>query len=88
MFCEDWKHCQIENSPRAFDQALLAGFNRYGNGTAGKSNVGKTYGAHAGAMNTGFLDGHVESSKSVEVNKDEIYINVWDSGTITSKANN
>ena len=88
MFCEDWKHCQIENSPRAFDQALLAGFNRYGNGTAGKSNVGKTYGAHAGTMNTGFLDGHVESSKSVEVNKDDTYINVWDSGTITSKANN
>jgi prepilin-type N-terminal cleavage/methylation domain-containing protein/prepilin-type processing-associated H-X9-DG protein len=88
MFCEDWKHCQIENAGRGFDQALIAGFNRYSNGGAGKSNVGKTYGAHAGAMNTGFLDGHVESSKSVEVNKDEIYINVWDSGTITSKANN
>ena len=39
-------------------------------------------------MTTGFMDGHVEQAKAMEVNKDETYLNVWDSGTITSKANN
>ena len=39
-------------------------------------------------MTTGFMDGHVEQVKAVEVNTDGIYYNVWDSGTISSKANN
>ena len=89
MFAEDWKHVSVDGADnRSFDQALIAGFNRYSNGGASKTNVGKTYGAHSGTMNTSFLDGHVESAKAIEVNKDDLYINVWDSGTISSKANN
>ena len=93
MFCEDWKHTQVDGlSDRAEPRAMISGFNKYGingNGNhATKTNVGKTYGPHAGTMNTGFMDGHVESSKAVEVNKDESFINVWDTGTIVSKANN
>ena len=34
------------------------------------------------------LDGHVEQLKSLEVNKDGVYFNVWDEGTIVSKSNN
>jgi len=34
------------------------------------------------------MDGHVESIKALEVNTAEKWINVWDSGTIISKANN
>jgi len=95
MFAEDWKHIEVDgltdkwgqpNRPQ--DKGRISGFNRYDADVATKSNVGKTYGAHAGTMNTGFLDGHAESAKAVEVNKDEIYINVWDTGTIVSKANN
>ena len=91
MFCDDWKHLQVDGSSdwvRVDDAARLAGFNLYSGNRATKSNVGKTYGPHAGTMTTGFVDGHVESSKSIEVNKDELYINVWDTGTIVSKANN
>ena len=89
MFAEDWKHLVVDGlTNRAQDRGRLIGFNLYGLNTATKSNVGKTYGAHAGTMTTGFIDGHVESSKAMEVNKDEIYINVWDTGTIVSKANN
>ena len=89
MFCEDWKHVVVDGAAnRSFDRAMIGGFNLYRTDVATKSNVGKTYGAHAGTMNTGFLDGHVESAKAIEVNKDEKYINVWDTGTITSKANN
>ena len=93
MFAEDWKHTVVDNlDDRSQDRAMIAGFNRYGvlgNAShATKTNVGKTYGPHAGTMTTSFMDGHVESSKAVEVNKDDIYINVWDTGTISSKANN
>jgi len=89
MFAEDWKHLVVDGlTNRAQDRGRISGFNRYDGGTATKSNVGKTYGAHAGTMTTGFIDGHVESSKAMEVNKDEIFINVWDTGTIVSKANN
>ena len=89
MFAEDWKHVVVDGlDNRAHDRGRISGFNLYDGGTATKSNVGKTYGAHAGTMTTGFIDGHVESSKAIEVNKDEIYINVWDTGTIVSKANN
>ena len=93
MFAEDWKHTVVDDlGDRSQDRAMISGFNRYGfngNGNyATKTNVGKTYGAHAGTMTTGFLDGHVESLKALEVNKDDAYINVWDTGTISSKANN
>jgi prepilin-type N-terminal cleavage/methylation domain-containing protein/prepilin-type processing-associated H-X9-DG protein len=95
LFAEDWKHIAVDGltdkwgqANRPNDRGRISGFNRYDTSDATKTNVGKTYGAHAGTMNTGFIDGHVESSKAIEVNKDEIYINVWDTGTIVSKANN
>ncbi len=89
MFAEDWKHVTVDGATnRSNDKALVSGFNIYTSGTATKSNVGKTYGAHAGTMTTGFMDGHVESAKAIEVNKDEKYFNVWDTGSIVSKANN
>ena len=97
MFCEDWKH-MIVNDPNPSIHgptadywtycAFITGFNKFGTGTATTTNVGKTYGPHSGTMTTGFMDGHVESIKALEVNKDETWINVWDSGTISSKANN
>ena len=92
MFCDDWKHLEVDGTSekwvRSDDQARISGFNLYCKSTATKTNVGKTYGPHAGTMTTGFLDGHAESSKAIEVNTDEKYINVWDEGTIVSKANN
>ena len=53
-----------------------------------KASIGKTYGAHAGCMTTGFMDGHAEQHKAVEVNTEGVYYNVWDNGTIVSKSNN
>ena len=92
MFCDDWKHLQVDGTSaawiRADDQARISGFNLYTASKATKTNVGKTYGPHAGTMTTGFLDGHAESVKAIEVNTNEVYINVWDEGTIISKANN
>ena len=89
MFAEDWKHVTVDGAGnRTDDRARISGFNVYTSGTATKTNVGKTYGAHAGTMTTGFLDGHVEPAKAIEVNKDEKWLNVWDTGTIVSKANN
>ena len=93
MFHEDWKHLDVDgkNNRRTSehgDDAKTGGFNTYGSSEATKTNVGKTYGAHAGTMTTGFMDGHAESAKAMEVNKDGKYINVWDTGTISSKANN
>ena len=88
MFCEAWTEYARDGRRIDNSRARVSGFNKQFASGDYKSAVGKTYGAHAGTMNTGFMDGHVESTKAVEVNKDEIYINVWDSGTITSKANN
>ena len=88
LFAEDWKHLVLDGvTARADAKARIGGFNIYEKSVATKSNVGKTYGAHAGTMTTGFIDGHAESIKAIEVNKDELYINVWDEGTIVSKAN-
>ena len=39
-------------------------------------------------MTTGFMDGHAEQHKAVEVNTEGVYYNVWDNGTIVSKSNN
>ncbi len=88
MFCEAWTEyvrdgVRIDNS-----RARISGFNAQNASGTAKTCVGKTYGAHAGTMTTGFMDGHCESAKALEVNKDEKWINVWDSGTIVSKANN
>ena len=94
MFMDDWKY-QISQGMSGHgsinfngNNALVTGFNKYGNDEDTVTNVGKTWGAHAGCMTTGYMDGHVEQAKAMEVNKDGIYINVWDSGTITSRANN
>ena len=96
MFCDDWKYkvSTVDNSDvheagnDGGYNAYITGFNRYGVSTETRTCVGKTYGAHSGTMTTGFMDGHVESVKAIEVNTDGVRINVWDSGTITSKANN
>ena len=94
MFMDDWKYQIAQgktNHGTAWfngPNALVTGFNKFGANEDAVTNIGKTWGAHAGCMTTGFMDGHVEQSKAMEVNKDGIYINVWDSGTITSKANN
>ena len=88
MFCEAWTEYERDGVRIDNSRARISGFNaQHASGTA-KTCVGKTYGAHAGTMTTGFMDGHVESAKALEVNKDEKWINVWDTGTITSKANN
>ncbi len=94
MFCDDWKYMIVTDSNPAFHgtgkdgyNAYITGFNKYATQDT-RTCVGKTYGAHAGCMTTGFMDGHVEQAKALEVNTDGIRINVWDSGTITSKANN
>ena len=94
MFIDDWKY-QVSMGMSTHGtgyfngvNALVTGFNRYGASETTITNVGKSYGTHAGCMTTGFMDGHVEQAKALEVNKDDTYINVWDSGTITSKSNN
>ena len=94
MFMDDWKY-QIAQGSSGHgannfngNNALVTGFNRYGASEAATTNIGKTWGAHAGCQTQSYMDGHVEQAKAMEVNKDGIYINVWDEGTITSKANN
>ena len=90
MFCEDWKQVEVSGANSRADggRGRFSGFNTVAANTASITNIGKTYGAHAGTMTTGFVDGHVESIKALEVNKNEQYINVWDEGTIISKSNN
>ena len=94
MFIDNWKY--RVSIGEAFhgtgngvgNAGLTIGFNICGAGVETKTCVGKTWGTHAGCMTTGFMDGHVEQVKAVEVNTDGIYYNVWDSGSISSKANN
>ena len=89
LFVEDWKHVVVDGAAnRESARVRSSGFNLYDASVATKSNVGKTYGAHAGTRTVGYIDGHVESAKAVEVNTGEKYHNVWDTGTIVSKANN
>ncbi len=89
MFHEDWKYQLMSGSVwRNDDNFRVSGFNKFSPNKDAVTNVGKTYGAHAGAMTTGFMDGHVEAINAIEVNKDEIYFNVWDNGTIKARANN
>jgi len=100
MFCDDWKARFMAGSSSHGDSnwggnaGFIHGFNTafsnwHGAQDAGKiSCVGKTYGAHAGCMTTGYMDGHVEQAKAMEVNTEGKYMNVWDNGTIVSKANN
>jgi len=90
MFMEDWKQYALAGSnARAGSgyEARISKHNGYGTGdSSGKTNVGSTYGAHAGTMTTGFMDGHAESIKALSVNTGD-YINVWDSGTISTRVN-
>ena len=94
MFMDNWKYRLSQGSPShgntngVGNAGLTFGFNRMDPGEASTTCVGKTWGTHAGCMTTGFMDGHVEQAKSVEVNSNDMYYNVWDSGTISSRANN
>ena len=95
MFMDDWKYKvttvdepEVHGSGNDGYNAFVMGFNKYGKSTDTITCIGKTYGAHAGCMTTGFMDGHVEQLKALEVNTDGVWINVWDTGTITSKSNN
>ena len=91
MFSEDWKYLLISGQvwrPDGEGSALISGFNKYKPDTNGITCVGKTYGCHSGTATTSFMDGHVEPISAMEVIKDEIYLNVWDTGTIKARANN
>ena len=100
MFCDDWKagfmagKASHGSTNFGGNAGYISGFNVLRSNQSGQGEeaattcIGKTYGAHAGCMTTGFMDGHVEQSKAMEVNTDEKYFNVWDTGTIVSKANN
>ena len=94
MFIDNWKYRVSIGEPfhgsgnGVGNAGLTLGFNKCGAEVNTTTCVGKTWGTHAGCMTTGFMDGHVEQVKAVEVNTDGVYYNVWDSGTITSKANN
>lgn len=92
MFAEDWKEYALAGSTKRGSGGYahtFTGFNRFtANSTSEdlRTNVGQTYGAHNGSMTTGFMDGHAESIKALEVNTNN-HINVWDTGTITSRTN-
>ena len=94
MFMDNWKYRLSQGSPShgntngIGNAGLCFGFNIMAPGESTTTCIGKTWGAHAGCMTTGFMDGHVEQAKAMEVNTSETYLNVWDSGTITSKSNN
>ncbi len=95
MFFDDWRYQVAQNNAThgatngVGNAGLSLGFNIMEKGEGGiVTCVGKTWGTHAGCMTTGFMDGHVEQAKSVEVNTDNVYYNVWDNGTISSRANN
>ena len=94
MFFDNWKYRQSQGEPShgggngIGNAGLCLGFNKMGTDYNTTTCIGKTWGAHAGCMTTGFMDGHSEQLKAVEVNTDGIYYNVWDTGTISSKSNN
>ncbi len=100
MFCDDWKAGYLAGSAShgstnfGGNAGYISGFNVKRSNQSGQGEevsttcIGKTYGAHAGCMTTGYMDGHVEQAKAMEVNTDGKYFNVWDEGTIVSKSNN
>ena len=91
MFTEDWKqHVNNGKTDRGSSGSYMRtfGFNMYhGSGVTTQTNVGSTYGAHGRAMTTGFMDVHVEGITAMEVNTEDKYLNVWDTGTIKSRSN-
>ena len=94
MFMDNWKYRQSQGEGThggnngTGNAGLTLGFNKMDSNETSVTCVGKTWGTHAGCMTTGFMDGHVEQLKAVEVNSSDTYYNVWDTGTISSKANN
>ena len=92
LYAESWKQYVVNNenghtSASGGDQFNIAGFNKHVVGTkTSPTNIGPTYGAHSGAMNVAYMDGHAAPIKALETNTDG-YINVWDDGTITSQTN-
>ena len=95
MFIDNWKYRRSLGEAShgggtngVSNAGLVFGFNKMEAGFDTTTCVGKTWGTHAGCMTTGFMDGHVEQAKAMEVNTDEKYLNVWDNGTIVSKSNN
>lgn len=93
LFEEEWKQYIVLDTPGRdggnLGLALTAGFNiGHSSKTSTYTNLGSTYGAHGKAMNVAFLDGHATSLTSLDVNKDNVFFNVWDEGTITSRTNN
>ena len=92
MYAEDWKGYIVrEENGRASNNpiSLISGFNISNSSkSSNSSNIGPTYGAHGKAMNVSYLDGHCAPITAIEVNKDGVFFNVWDEGTITSKTNN
>ncbi len=94
MFMDNWKYRLSKGEGThgtnngTGNAGLTLGFNKMDSNEDSVTCVGKSWGTHAGCMTTGFMDGHVEQLKAVEVNSSGIYYNVWDTGTISSKANN
>ena len=90
LFQEDWKQYVVLDTPgRELSTQYTAGYNLIDqNKNTSHTNLGSTYGAHGKGMNVAFLDGHAASQTAIEVNKDGVFLNVWDEGTITSRTNN
>ena len=92
LYAEDWKGYMVrgENGRTSSNPiSLISGFNISNSSkSSNTSNIGPTYGAHGKGMNVSYLDGHAAQINAIEVNKDEVFFNVWDEGTITSKTNN
>ena len=92
IFAESWKQYIVNNenghtSTSGGDKFNIAGFNKHVVGSqTSPTNIGPTYGAHAGAMNVEFMDGHGAPIKVLETNTSG-YINVWDEGTIVTQTN-
>ncbi len=91
LFQEDWKEYVVNDvDGRSSGGAwhLTAGYNIVSKSKANEfTNIGTTYGAHGKAMNVAFLDGHCAPLTAMEVNTSNVFLNVWDEGTITSKTN-
>ncbi|MBR4673936.1 MAG: prepilin-type N-terminal cleavage/methylation domain-containing protein [Victivallales bacterium] len=92
VFAESWKEYVVagtngHTSDSGGDTFNIAGFNKHVIGDkSSPTNVGPTYGAHSGAMNVAYMDGHGAPIKALETHTDG-YINVWDEGTIVEMTN-
>ena len=88
LFQEDWKEYVLQGTPGRptsdwRGRTISAGWDIASpNKEEQFTNIG-IFGAHGKAMNVVFLDGHASPQQSMEVNKDNIFFNVWDEGNIT-----